>query len=342
MVDNQPLCFDEIKVLVTSGCNLNCTHCFRSESKDEFSLSPKQLIEIVDFAQAHSTQSLSFSGGEFFVHPFAYQLLEYCFTRHLSVKILTNATHIDSSFFASNDYSEYVSFQVSVDGTRLTHDQRRGSGSFDLMMETVQKLAELGITVTASTVLDCYNYRDILDIVKLPYFSSFNFLPMASTNAHNSYMDDMPIDVLREYDETIKVLYQREAVFAPASYRCHMFPQGLGINFDGGVFPCAVARDYGMLQMGNLNERSLEDIVRTFPDTPNGKVVLGYQGNYISECDACDAHERCNRGCRVRSLKYHGEILSPDPFCCRIMINKHNNEPINCLFWGKKSSLEIS
>lgn len=337
MADGQPFQFDEIKVLVTSGCNLNCAHCFRSESKNEYSLTPKQLIEIVDFALSHSTQSLSFSGGEFFVHPFAYELLEYCFSSHLAVKILTNATDINTDFFARYDYSKYVSFQVSVDGTRLIHDQRRGDDSFDLMMTTVQKLAELGIPVTASSVLDYYNYRDILNILELPYFSSFNFLPMASTNAHNGYMDEMSADTLTEYDETIRVLYQREAVFAPASYRCHMFPQGLGINFDGGVFPCAVARDYGVLEMGNLNDRTLEDIVLHFPETSNGKIVLDYQGNHIPECDICNARERCNRGCRVRSLKYHGKLLAPDPFCCRIMINKHDNESINCLFWGRKA-----
>lgn len=337
MSSSRQLCFDEIKVLVTSGCNLNCTHCFRAEDKDEYSLTSEQLIEIVDFAIAYPTQSLSFSGGEFFVHPFAYPLLEYCFSHHLPVKIFTNATHIDVGFFAKSDFAKFVSFQVSVDGMRFTHDQRRGCGSFDLMMDTVRKLSELGITVTASTVLDFYNYRSIIDIMKLPYFSSFNFLPIASTNAQNSYMDDMPADILCEYNETIRILYQREAVFAPASYRCHMFPQGLGINFDGGVYPCAVARDYGMLQMGNLNEQSLEDIVRHFPETPNGQIVFGYQGNYIGECDICDARSQCNRGCRVRSLKYHGEILSPDPFCCRIMLNKFKEESINRLFWGEKT-----
>lgn len=339
MLQDQPLCFDEIKVLVTSGCNLNCTHCFRSEDKNVYSLSNEQLLEIVDFAAYHKTQSLSFSGGEFFVHPFSYQLLEYCFSKHLLVRILTNATDIDTAFFDNDDYKGLVSFQVSVDGTEKTHDRRRGSGSYRAMMRNVEALATMGIGVGASTVLDCYNYRDTLDIISLPYFTSFNFLPMASTNATNRYMDNMSHDALSEYEETIRILYQRKNVHAGTEHRCHMYPQGLGISFDGGVYPCAVARDYGLLKMGNLNEQSLESIIEGFPQTDNGRIVLGYLCNDIDECKECADEQRCNRGCRVRALKYFGDILRPDPYCCRIIRGDHKSESINRLFWGEKPKI---
>ena len=149
-------------------------------------------------------------------------------------------------------------------------------------------------------------------------------------------MDDLPYDEVREYEETIKLLYGRQEAYADSAYRCHMFPHGLGIKYDGGVYPCAVARDYGLLEMGNLNRESLASIVESYPGSLSGEAVLQYVGNDIEECNSCDEKLRCNRGCRVRALKYHGNLLSPDPFCCRIIKNEHADESINCLFWGKK------
>ena len=83
---------DQMKILVTSECNLNCTHCFRSFDKNKYIISYDKIIELINYAIETSCNSISFSGGEFFTHPSAYQILDYCFKKQVKVKILTNAT----------------------------------------------------------------------------------------------------------------------------------------------------------------------------------------------------------------------------------------------------------
>ena len=96
---NKKVKLDQMKVLITSECNLNCTHCFRSFDKHKYYISNDKLIEIVDYAIETSCESISFSGGEFFVHPFAFDLLNYCYDKKIKVKILTNATKIGTFDF---------------------------------------------------------------------------------------------------------------------------------------------------------------------------------------------------------------------------------------------------
>ena len=93
---------DQIKVLVTNECNLHCTHCFRSEESLPQMISFVKLCEIVDFAIESKTRKLSFSGGEFFTHPKAYDLLDYCRGKDIDIAILTNATCLDIEYFKKN------------------------------------------------------------------------------------------------------------------------------------------------------------------------------------------------------------------------------------------------
>ena len=328
---------DQIKVLATSACNLNCTHCFRSQDKNEYSLSKKQLIEIVDFAIDNSIKKLSFSGGEFFVHENAYEILDYCLKNDLNISILTNAIDIDISFFKKNKNLKKLSFQVSIDGMSEIHNQRRGNMSFERTMKNVKALYDLNIPITASMVLDIYNYKEIIKVLELPYFANFNFLPVASTNEGNSYMDYIPKKEKEEYENTINILYKKENVFMGKEHRCHMFPLGLGIKYDGNVYPCAVARDYNLFCMGNLNEQSLYEIVNNYFESEEGKKIKQYKSNDINKCNECKMNNVCNRGCRVRAYKYFGNLMEPDPFCCRLYKNEFSEESINCLFWGTRN-----
>lgn len=329
--------FDQIKILATNECNLHCTHCFRSEKEQSLLISYEKLVEIVDFAIEHKTRKLSLSGGEYFTHPDAYRLLEYCCGKDIDIIILTNLTKIDTSFF--QDISNHrISFQVSIDGTREIHDSRRGEGNFDKTMANAKSLFDLGYSLTSSMVLDFNNYKSIIDVMNIPFFSSFNCLPLAYTNEHNKALNDENPLTRKEYDSVISLLYHQNKTIQKSVQRCHMFPLGLGIRYDGNVYPCAVARDYDLFCMGNLNDFSLDEIIMSFESTPSGKIICSYIDNSnISECNNCKSNNICNRGCRIRAYKLFGKLEAPDLFCCRIFGEENSNICINNLFWGDRS-----
>ena len=328
---------DQIKILVTSECNLNCTHCFRAFDKNAYSISLEKLKEVVDFAIATSCESISFSGGEFFVHPHAYELLDYCFSKRLKVKILTNATKIDNfDFFEKYRGTDLLAFQISLDGMKQNHDMRRGKGIFDLVIKNVQKLKSYGFFITVSMTVDRKNMYDVLDVFQLPYFDDFNFLPVAFAGEETKKGRPAMDQEYKDYEEIIRLIYKSRTNFTDEEYRCRMFPYELGIKYDGTIYPCAVARDYGIFCLGNLNEKPISEIVSDFLSSDAAKELLNYKNNDIPECKTCEAKDICNRGCRARAYKYYGKLLSPDPFCCKLFEHGFSDVPINCIFWGEK------
>lgn len=327
--------FDQIKILVTSECNINCTHCFRADKRSNEKLSNEKLLELIDFAANNQTRRLSFSGGEFFTHDFAYHLLDYCIRKDLEVTILTNAIDVNLKYFKACKARDKISFQVSIDGLRIAHDSRRGEGNFDKTMSNVISLFQLGYKITASMVMDVHNYRDIIKVLDIPFFNSFNCLPVAYMNTEIQKLNAVDPATIEEYNAVISMLYKRDTQFCGADYRCHMFPYGLGIRYDGNVYPCAVARDYDLFCMGNISDKTIDEVIESFLRTPEGKAILSYEKNDIQKCNSCEANKICNRGCRIRAYKFFGDLLEPDLFCCRIFNQDSTNISLNRLFWGE-------
>lgn len=326
---------DQIKVLVTNECNLHCTHCFRSEESLPQMISFVKLCEIVDFAIESKTRKLSFSGGEFFTHPKAYDLLDYCRGKDIDIAILTNATCLDIEYFKRN-VNKRLSFQVSIDGKKETHDTRRGQGNFDKTIENVKRLNDIGYHVFASMVLDFNNYKEIIEVMQMPYFCGFNCLPVAYTNDANRALNDENPETRCEYDAVVSMMYKHKKSKISGTQRCHMFPMGLGIRYDGNVYPCAVARDYDMFCMGNLTYCSLKELLANFVKTEEGHLICAYRDNKIDECEKCNSNLLCNRGCRIRAYKLFGNFDAPDLFCCRIFNERGFESKLNDLFWGVK------
>lgn len=325
--------FSRIKVLITSACNANCTHCFRNKDKNTYSIPFDKLREIVDFGIKYGCQQFSFSGGEFFTHQHAYDLINYCINKGVHIGILTNGLDVDRMFFRKIQKKHLVTFQVSVDGLRENHDTRRGEGSFERMMTTVKNLYEIGYEVSAKIAIDEKNYRDIVEIFKMPWFGHVLVIPVAFSR--DKVSGQSITESYREAERCIQVIYRNQAALFKNDRRCECYPHELAIKYDGGVYPCTEAREHNEFLIGNILNTSIEGVIRSYEsDNPNKFICPEAQN---SGCNACSAREICNRGCRLRALRFHGDILAPDPFNCRIFKDEYLEIPIGQLFWGENS-----
>lgn len=324
--------FKRIKVLITSECNSNCTHCFRHLDKNTYALSWEKLKEIIDFGIENNCKLFSFSGGEFFMHPSAYKLIEYCLSNNVSINILTNALQINIPFFKKLKNKNLLSFQISIDGLKEKHDLRRGIGSFDKTIANVKQLFELGFTLSAKTALDERNYTDIVDIFKMPWFSRVLVLPVAFSP--QKYNDQFDSDEYKKFEQVIQLVYQTLA--NEDNYMCQCYPQELAIKYDGGVYPCTEAREHNECLIGNITNKHISDILTEYESQPEKKFICPQAT--VEECKLCPRKSVCNRGCRLRALRFYGSLNAPDPFNCRIFIDKHANVPIGQLFWGENNT----
>ena len=328
---------DQMKILVTSECNLSCTHCFRAPDKNKYQLPFVQVTELIDYAIETSCSSISFSGGEFFVHQDAYRILDYCYEKKMKVKILSNATQIRrDEYFSKFTKEGLLSFQISLDGTRERHDSRRGCGIFDKVISNVSYLNDLGIPVSVSMTVDQDNMYDVLDVLEMPYFAKCNFVPVAYAGERTRQGRPIFDEKYAEYEEIIRTLYKSREDNQDVNSRCRMFPHQLGIKYDGTVYPCAVARDYGIFCMGNIMDTPIKSIVESYLKSDEAKELLDYTSNDISDCKNCRSNTICNKGCRARAYKYFGKLMAPDPFSCFVFNEPHDDVPLNCLFWGER------
>lgn len=328
----QNLAINTIKVLVTSCCNLNCKHCYQHFDKNKYSLSQAELINIVDFAMLHHTKTLDFSGGEFFVHPNAYDILDYCFLKKIRVNLATNATNIDATFFERYINTDLISIQISIDGMKENHDLRRGRGTWDKAISAARKLSSYGIPLTANMAMFTDNYTDAVDILSLPYFSNFSFTPVAYSGASTFYS---PSELDEDYEQVLCQV-MREFECKRTVFSETIFPNILTIKYDGNVYMSPVAGDYELFCLGNIKDTILEDLCNDFYKSATFSFMSNISADRIDECKSCSVNDICDGGCRFRAYKFFGDLLKPDPFYCRIYLDKYNDIPLGKLFWGEK------
>jgi uncharacterized protein len=133
---------------LTLACPLHCTHCYAqagpAEQQAFFSVDETALL--CRQAARLGFQKLILTGGEPLVHPQRQSLLQALgelrpvLQPTLTTLCTSLAVRMDENL-AENLLSAAGKIAVSVDGDRLTHDARRGPGSYDLMLQNLKLLA---------------------------------------------------------------------------------------------------------------------------------------------------------------------------------------------------------
>ena len=113
----------------TSACNLHCVGCWAAEYGNKLNLSFDEIDDIITQGKELGVYMYIYTGGEPMVRK--NDLISLC-NKHSDCIFLcfTNATLIDQAF--AEDMLRVKNFipAISVEGDELSHDGRRGDGSF--------------------------------------------------------------------------------------------------------------------------------------------------------------------------------------------------------------------
>ena len=129
---------------ITNRCNLLCSFCGQNKKKwtREEELTFDDYRTLLDEVALMKNRTVSFSGGEIFVHPHIEKILAYCSEKKITISmILTNGTllkekQINALIDASPDYIGF-----SLDGTEEVHDQVRGiKGSYAKTIAAIESI----------------------------------------------------------------------------------------------------------------------------------------------------------------------------------------------------------
>ncbi len=156
-------------LILTYACNMRCDYCFQSYvfERDDTWLQHRMTVDQVDAAFEAMTQlnpelqnPVHLFGGEPLIYQ-NYELVKYILEKGTSegksFLIVTNGLEADK-FIPLFQKSNIVSLQITVDGIQKVHDRRKkkldGSGSFERIVKSIDRLADAGITVYVKAAVD--------------------------------------------------------------------------------------------------------------------------------------------------------------------------------------------
>lgn len=161
---------------LTNRCNTYCKYCYRAANtgkKEELYYNDvKRIVEYFNSEYPHEKKRyVILSGGEVFVNPDIFSIIELFLQNQYDVRLQTNGISIsemnNKELKLLSD--KRISFKFSLDGaTSEIHEINRAAGTFDLLMKTISVLKSvhqesIGIT----TVVTKDNIDDLTNIISL-------------------------------------------------------------------------------------------------------------------------------------------------------------------------------
>ena len=329
-----------IEICITSACNLKCLHCYQNNDKNTSFLSFEKYSELIEYLSEEDIENIVFSGGEFFMYPFAYEAINLAIEKtSAKITIQNNGTVINAEEFVNlyKTQNDRVKLSFSLDGFEQEHDIRRGKGAFKKLITTNNYLRNNGFITNTIVTIDGNNIYYLPELIEFATenFSTVTLLCIANVGAASENSDLLGLED-NNIKRVIRMLYQQLSLNNRNNIRCNVFPYSLSLRYDSTLFPCSLARDMNLFMMGNINKDSIRTIVNNFPLTPEGKELLQYKSkNDIIECSICPKLKDCHQGCRIRAMKAYKALMKPDPFACFVYgKDAFCNANVSNLFWG--------
>lgn len=154
--------FKELKTLwfnAGTRCNLTCENCYIESSPTNDRLSYLSLEDVIKYLNEIKdenlpTKSLGFTGGEPFLNPAMFQILEECLSRRFKTLVLTNAYRVleknhDKLLRLKEIGGDFLQLRVSLDHyTKKIHEEQRGTDTFERTLQSMKWLVDAGFEVS--------------------------------------------------------------------------------------------------------------------------------------------------------------------------------------------------
>jgi radical SAM protein with 4Fe4S-binding SPASM domain len=278
-----------------------------------------------------------FTGGQPFIRPDILDILDYTDKNGFAIYISTNGTLIDSETINRLKKLKHLrTFQISLDGLKKTHDAIRGvKGTFDKAVNTIElarrKLKNTKITIISTLMKE--NAAEMDKLLKLAIklkvdnFGIVTLYPIKRSAKVKDVSSLQRYEIFKKLSEIytkekpklkIGLLVPPAVIPQPLSeldygggYVCS-FPSLLGINANGDVAPCDGLLSYKELILGNVREKSLDEIW----NHPLMKKLRKIKPEDIKGvCQKCKHLSFCMGGCRARAYLEYGNFNAPNPIC---------------------------
>ena len=259
-------------LLLNKRCNLKCDFCDLWHYTDMMPF--ESAATIIGRAPAAGVKTLVITGGEPFMHPRIFEIIELAKNLGLGVNITTNGTLLRRDM-ARLEASWVDSLSISIDGFAETHDVLRGvDGCWAETMAAIEELqARTAIHLNIYFVVTNQNVGDLVRIHDFAVERSigFDFWPVngyphlyvTEGDARQTYLSAIERIAQTAPQVAARMDYYRYGIEYMEGRRDHVRCLGLleqfGVNHEGQLVPCCVWDQKG-LQVGSALDEPLDQL----------------------------------------------------------------------------------
>lgn len=326
---------------ITDECDQRCEHCYIfAEGHPHLIEMPlrrayKVIAQCEEMSAKLNRKPYFFiTGGDPILHRNFWDILSLIHEKGIPFTIMGNPFHLSAETCRRLTDLGCKKYQVSIDGTRETHDSIRKPGSFDATIRALDLMHENGLKSAVMTTVSGTNLQEISEIVdivvahKVDIFAFGRYCPTSSEKSthispseYRSFLENLWLKFIEHKDSATTFslkdhlwklfLYEKGMFNIPEDSDpemiydgCHCGASHFTILPDGTVMAC----------------RRFESAVGNLFDTPlyelwTGEEMEKYRRHEkFEKCGSCELLRFC-RGCPAVSYGYHGSFYAPDPQC---------------------------
>lgn len=191
--------FEKMDVALSERCNYRCQMCRRPPEAAD--LGRDEVIDVLEQAREIGLGTVSFCGGEPFVHEGFVEIARRAIDLGFQVQLTTNGSLVTEERIEALAGLDCLT--VSIDGLEETHDRIRGvRGAFQRALGALRLAGEAGITCGTNTVIQRDNASELL-----PLFERL----LEATGGRIDYVRHAPVEVT---PEIVDLMVPDEAVAA--------------------------------------------------------------------------------------------------------------------------------
>jgi len=326
---------------ITDRCNLRCKHCYQEGySGEEMGLDGlmqvhAQFRELMAAEQQRTGRKvrghLNITGGEPFIRKDFLELLTRI-RRHrnpLTFAILSNGTFIDRGIAKELKQLNASFVQVSVEGTRSTHDSIRGTGSHERTAAALKHLAQEKVPTLISFTAHRANFREFPEVARFgrELDAKRVWADRLVPQGHGTDLTDLVLtrdetqelfllmaqargSKLRQRFARTEISMARALQFLEGGgrpYQCAAGDTLITIQPNGDLYPCRRMP----IVTGNVRETPLVELYQR-----SGLFqALRNRGRISEGCGSCFFSGLCRGGLRCLSYAVTGDPFTADPGC---------------------------
>lgn len=328
---------------ITDRCDQRCKHCYIYEGKEKEKLCElplETLNEILEnfinsCEQMGREPSLTITGGDPLLYSRIWEFLEIVKNRNVRFSILGNPFHLSYDVVKRLEKLGCVSYQMSLDGLKATHDYIRKSGSFDTTLESFKFFEGSNIRTAIMATVSKTNIDELPELVDIVVkhgvnnFAFARYCPnpedfdlLVSPEDYREFLNKMwkKFEYYKDNetrfalkDHLWKLFLYEKGLFSIDDIEnpdelildgCHCGISHVTTLADGTVYACRRCES----PVGKVPEESIYDIFYS------EKMEEYRRFDNFEHCSKCELVNFC-RGCPAVAKCLTGNFYSKDPQC---------------------------